>query len=110
MTQELEMYLETKSISWISPCLTSKNTLKMYAKCISKNCFKEAYINCFIYPLAYLKIFSLTHFAYIFNVFFDVKQGDLQLMLLVSMYVSSSEDDLNLGPKLVANKYKTIYK
>jgi len=30
------------------------------------------------------------HFAYIFNVFLDVKQGDNQLMLLVSKYVSSS--------------------
>jgi len=30
------------------------------------------------------------HFAYIFSVFLDVKQGDIQLMLLVSKYVSSS--------------------
>jgi hypothetical protein len=49
-----------------------------------------------------MKIFSLIHFAYILNVFFDVKQGDPQLMLLVSIYVSSSEDGMNLGPKLVA--------
>jgi len=29
-------------------------------------------------------------FAYIFNVFFNVKEGDLQFMLLVPVYVSDS--------------------
>jgi len=53
-----------------------------------------------------LKLFLLTHFACIFNVFFNVKVGDLQLMLLVSVYVSNSvlwhDDDPSLGSKLAA--------
>jgi len=35
----------------------------------------------------FLKLFLLIRFAYIFNVFFNVKAGDIQLMLLASIYV-----------------------
>jgi hypothetical protein len=41
MTQELETYIETKTISWRSPLhFTSKNTFKMYAKCAIKTVSK----------------------------------------------------------------------
>jgi len=45
------------------------------------------------YPLQRLGLFETIftyNFAFIFNVFFYVKGGDLQLILLVSIFVSSS--------------------
>jgi len=48
-----------------------------------------------------LKLFIILHFAYVVNVLFDVEGGDLQLMLLVSVYVWPA-DDPNLGSKLDA--------
>jgi hypothetical protein len=41
-SSELETYIETKSVGWRSPCFTSKNTLKMYAKNINEDIFKRA--------------------------------------------------------------------
>jgi len=39
--------------------------------------------------LGFLKLYLLIHFTYNFHVLFYVKGGDLQLVLLVYIYVSS---------------------
>jgi hypothetical protein len=54
------------------------------------------YIYIFKFHMKHPHWVLLAHFVFIFNVFFDVKVEYLQLVVLVSVYISSSE------PKLIA--------
>jgi hypothetical protein len=58
------------------------------------NVFLKQFLNKIIinfseYPSTFIKLLLLIHFAYIFNVFFDVKRKELQVMFLVSTCISS---------------------